>query len=241
MSLTTFDLEAFNARLRGAPPEAILEAALDLEPTGLRLACSLGLEDMVLLHLVRTAGLPIDAFVLDTGRLHPETYALLAQAQDRYAPLKVHFPDAEAVEAYVNTEGLEAFRRSLELRKACCAIRKVEPLRRALRGARGWITGLRRDQSPTRGDLGAFELDWAHGGILKVNPLLDWTLADTWAYVNTHGVPVNPLHAQGYPSIGCAPCTRAIQPGEDPRAGRWWWESPEHKECGLHPARRTHP
>lgn len=235
--LTTFDLDALNTKLEGAPPATILEAALDLEPRGLRLACSLGLEDMALLHLVRTAGYPLDAFVLDTGRLHPETYTLLAEAQARYAPLQVHFPEAAAVEAYVNTEGLDAFRRSLELRKACCAIRKVEPLQRALRGASGWITGLRRDQSPTRTDLGAFELDWAHGGILKVNPLVDWTLDDTWAYVRAHDVPVNPLHEQGYPSLGCAPCTRAIAPGEDPRAGRWWWETPEHKECGLHPAK----
>lgn len=234
MSLTTFDLDALNAKLRGAPPEAILEAALELEPEGLRLACSLGLEDMALLHLIRSKGLPIDAFVLDTGRLHPETYALLAEAQARYAPLKVYFPQAEAVEAYVNAEGLDAFRHSLALRKACCAIRKVEPLARALKGARGWITGLRRDQSPTRQDLGAFELDWSQGGLLKVNPLLDWTLDDTWAYVRAHDIPINALHAQGFPSIGCAPCTRAIQPGEDPRAGRWWWEKPEHKECGLH-------
>ena len=239
MSPTTFDLDALNAKLRGAPPETILEAALDLEPTGLRLACSLGLEDMALLHMIRTAGLSIDAFVLDTGRLHPETYTLLAEAQSRYAPVAVYFPQAEAVEAFVNAEGVDAFRRSLDLRKACCALRKVEPLGRALKGARGWITGLRRDQNPTRRDLGAFELDWSQGGLLKVNPLLAWSLEETWAYVNAHDVPVNPLHAQGFPSLGCAPCTRAVAHGEDPRAGRWWWEQPEHKECGLHPAKAT--
>lgn len=232
--MNAFDLEALNTRLIGAPPEGILQEALRLHPQGLRLACSLGLEDMALLHLIRLARLPIDAFVLDTGRLHPETTELLALAQQTYAPLTVYFPDASAVEAYVNSEGLDAFRRSLELRKACCAIRKVEPLQRALRGASGWITGLRRDQSPTRSLAAAFELDWANGGILKVNPLIDWTLEDTWAYVKAHGIPVNPLHAQGFPSIGCAPCTRAIASGEDPRAGRWWWEAPEHKECGLH-------
>ncbi len=237
--MNSFELDALNRRLAGAPPEAILQEALRLQPEGLRLACSLGLEDMALLHLIRAARLPIAAFVLDTGRLHPETHELLALAQDCYAPLKVYFPEAAAVEAYVNTEGLDAFRRGLELRKACCAIRKVEPLQRALRGASGWITGLRRDQSPTRAGLGAFELDWAHGGIFKVNPLIDWTLEATWAYVKAHDVPVNPLHHSGFPSIGCAPCTRAIAPGEDPRAGRWWWESPEHKECGLHPAKAT--
>ncbi|HJV22972.1 MAG TPA: phosphoadenylyl-sulfate reductase [Holophagaceae bacterium] len=232
--MNSFELDALNARLAGAPAEALLREALRLHPKGLRLACSLGLEDMALLHLIRTARLPIDAFVLDTGRLHPETYTLLALAQEHYAPLQVFFPESAAVEAYVNAEGLDAFRRSLELRKACCAIRKVEPLQRALRGASGWITGLRRDQSPTRIRAAAFELDWANGGILKVNPLIDWTLEATWAYVKAHNVPVNPLHHAGFPSIGCAPCTRAIAPGEDPRAGRWWWESPEHKECGLH-------
>ncbi len=232
--MNAFELEALNARLAGAPPELILQEALRLQPEGLRLACSLGLEDMALLHLIRSADLPIDAFVLDTGRLHPETCELLALAQTRFAPLTVYFPEAAAVEAYVNAEGLDAFRRSLELRKACCAIRKVEPLQRALRGAKGWITGQRRDQSPTRTALGAFELDWANGGILKVNPLLHWSLEDTWDYVRAHDVPVNPLHHAGFPSIGCAPCTRAIAPGEDPRAGRWWWEAPEHKECGLH-------
>ncbi|HJW34021.1 MAG TPA: phosphoadenylyl-sulfate reductase [Holophagaceae bacterium] len=234
--MNSFEVEALNRRLAGAPPETILDEALHLHPEGLRFACSLGLEDMALLHLLRTARLPIKAFVLDTGRLHPETYGLLGLAQDRYAPLQVYFPETTAVEAYVNTEGLDAFRRSLELRKACCAIRKVEPLQRALHGASGWITGLRRDQSPTRTGLGAFELDWAHGGILKVNPLIDWTLEATWTYVKTHDVPVNPLHHAGFPSIGCAPCTRAIAPGEDPRAGRWWWEAPEQKECGLHKA-----
>ncbi len=234
--MNSFEVEALNARLAGAPPEVILQEALRHHPEGLRLACSLGLEDMALLHLIRQSNLPIGAFVLDTGRLHPETYDLLALAQDRYAPLHVFFPDALAVETYVNAEGLDAFRRSLELRKACCAIRKVEPLKRALGGASGWITGLRRDQSPTRSTAAAFELDWAHGGILKVNPLIDWTLDNTWTYLKAHDVPVNPLHHAGFPSIGCAPCTRAIAPGEDPRAGRWWWEAPEHKECGLHKA-----
>jgi phosphoadenosine phosphosulfate reductase len=138
------------------------------------------------------------------------------------------------VEGLERTKGLFSFRESVENRKECCAIRKVEPLGRALEGMKAWVTGLRREQSVTRSDLRVVEEDPAHGGILKINPLADWTLEDTWAYVRTHGVPYNRLHDQGYPSIGCAPCTRAVRPDEDSRAGRWWWEQPEHKECGLH-------
>lgn len=228
-----------NRRLEGASPEAILDAALERHPEGLAFACSLGLEDMALLHLLRSKDLPVRTFVLDTGRLHPETYALLALAQRRFGPLEVYFPEREAVEAYVNGHGLDAFFESLELRKACCAIRKVEPLRRALQGSSGWITGQRRAQSRTRTSLQPFEQDWAHGGLTKVNPLAHWSLDEVRGYVDRHGIPVNALHAHGYPSIGCAPCTRAVAPGEDERAGRWWWERPEHKECGLHAAQVT--
>lgn len=239
--MSAFALEELNSQWRGASPDTILSAALDLRPTGLTLACSLGMEDMALLHLVRSRGLPIRAFVLDTGRLHPETYTLLAEAQQRYGPLEVYAPEPEAVEGYVNRHGLDAFYHSLELRKACCALRKVEPLQRALRGASGWLTGQRRGQSATRVALQPFEEDWSHGGLLKVNPLAFWDFADVQRYVEHHRIPINPLHAQGFPSIGCAPCTRAVQPGEDERAGRWWWEAPEHKECGLHSAQKVHP
>jgi phosphoadenosine phosphosulfate reductase len=231
--------DALNRDLDGAGPEAVLDAALALHPEGLAFACSLGLEDMVLLHLIRSRGLPTRAFVLDTGRLHPETYALLATAQQDYGPVEVYFPEREAVEGYINAHGLDAFYEGLELRKACCAIRKVEPLRRALQGASGWITGQRRGQSTTRTELQPFEEDWAHGGLTKVNPLAFWSLDEVRAYLDRHAVPVNALHAQGFPSVGCAPCTRAIRPGEDERAGRWWWEEPEHKECGLHAAKVT--
>ena len=202
---------------------------------GAVMACSLGLEDVALVHMASLLPAPPRIFVLDTGRLHPETYGVLDALRRRYGlPIEIHFPEAPAVEGYVNLHGPDAFRESLELRRECCRIRKVEPLARALRGAPAWITGLRRGQGPTRADLAVFEPDPDHGGIVKVSPLLDWSLEDVKAYVEAHGIPHSPLHAKGYPSIGCAPCTRAVEEGEDERAGRWWWERAEHKECGLH-------
>lgn len=197
-------------------------------------ATSFGAEDMVLLDLVDRLGVEVDAFTLDTGRLHEETYALMAAARERYRTrVRVLFPDAAKVEAFVAANGVNAFRDSVELRKQCCAIRKLEPLARALAGKQLWITGLRREQSPTRSEVAVLEHD-AGNGLMKLNPLADWSAADVRAYVEAFSVPVNALHAQGFPSIGCAPCTRAIQPGEDERAGRWWWEQPLQKECGLH-------
>jgi phosphoadenosine phosphosulfate reductase len=145
-----------------------------------------------------------------------------------------HFPRRAEVESLERGKGLFSFRESLESRRACCRVRKVEPLARALAGLAGWVTGLRREQSATRSDLKPIEVDEAHGGILKINPVLSWGWDQVWAYVQDRGLPVNRLHRKGYPSIGCAPCTRAVEPGEHPRAGRWWWEDPEHKECGLH-------
>lgn len=220
--------------LEGADPQAILAATLDRWPAA-AMACSLGLEDVALVHMASQLPRPPRCFLLDTGRLNPETYDLLEALRARCGlPIEVYFPRAEAVEAYVNRHGPNAFRDSLALRLACCRIRKVEPLGRALRGADAWITGLRRAQGPTRADLPLAEPDPAHGGIPKVAPLRDWSLDQVRAYVRAQGLPYNPLHDQGYPSIGCAPCTRAVAPGEDERAGRWWWERPEHKECGLH-------
>ncbi|GAB3413295.1 phosphoadenylyl-sulfate reductase [Massilia agilis] len=197
-------------------------------------ASSLALEDMVLTDLILRAGLPIGIFSLDTGRLHPETLAVLDAAKATYGhEIAVYRPDPAAVDAYVSAKGLNAFYDSVELRRECCHIRKVEPLGRALAGKRAWITGQRRAQSATRADLAVQEDDPAHG-MVKFNPLADWSEEDVWKYIRTNNVPYNVLHDQGYPSIGCAPCTRAIQPGEDIRAGRWWWENPESKECGLH-------
>jgi phosphoadenosine phosphosulfate reductase len=198
------------------------------------LASSFGAEDMVLTDLIAKRSLPIAVFTLDTGRLPEETYDLIDRVRARYGiPIEVHYPDARALEDYVLENGLNAFYRDVELRQRCCAIRKTAPLSRALASRGAWITGLRRSQSITRADIAVEEFDTTHG-MPKFNPLVSWSEKDVWTYVREHEVPVNALHARGYPSIGCAPCTRAIQPGEDIRAGRWWWETPEHKECGLH-------
>lgn len=197
-------------------------------------ASSLAAEDMVVTDLILRRGLPIAIFSLETGRLHAETLAMLDRIRSHYGyEVTLYRPDPSAVEQWVGQYGLNAFYDSVERRKECCQIRKVEPLRRALEGKKAWITGQRRSQSSTRSDLQVQETD--HGnGLEKFNPLADWTEDDVWNYLRAHNVPFNPLHERGYPSIGCEPCTRAIQPGEDIRAGRWWWENPESKECGLH-------
>ncbi|MGZ3180837.1 MAG: phosphoadenylyl-sulfate reductase [Telluria sp.] len=197
-------------------------------------ASSLAAEDMVLTDLILKDGLPIGIFSLDTGRLHDETLAMLGAVMQHYGyDIAVYRPDPAAVDAYVAAHGLNGFYDGVEQRKACCHVRKVEPLGRALAGSTAWVTGQRRAQSTTRSDLAVEEFDAAHG-IAKFNPLAAWSEDDVWTYLRAHGVPTNALHDQGYPSIGCAPCTRAIQPGEDIRAGRWWWENPDSKECGLH-------
>ncbi|HTL97913.1 MAG TPA: phosphoadenylyl-sulfate reductase [Holophagaceae bacterium] len=236
-SFTALDVEALNHRFAEADAGSILDFALETFGPSLAFACSLGLEDAALMEIISRRAVKPRVFFLDTGRLHPETYDTLARLQERYGiAIETYFPEAAAVEAFVNARGPNAFYDSLELRKACCAIRKVEPLNRALKGAEAWITGLRREQAATRSGLGPFEVDGGHGGILKVNPLIGWSHGEVRAFVRDHGIPINPLHDAGYPSIGCAPCTRAVLPGEDIRAGRWWWEQPEHKECGLHTA-----
>lgn len=197
-------------------------------------ANSLGAEDMVLTDLIVKAGLPIEIFSLDTGRLPLETYDLIATVDRHYGlKLKLYFPQAEEVESYVRTHGINAFYESVTLRKACCYARKVEPLRRALAGKRAWITGMRAEQAATRGNLATREYDEGNG-LEKYNPLADWSEKEIWTYIKIHGVPYNALHDKFVPSIGCAPCTRPISPGEDIRSGRWWWENPESKECGLH-------
>ena len=197
-------------------------------------ASSLAAEDMVLTDLILRAKLPITIFTLETGRLHKETLGMLDRVREQYGyDIVPYKPEAAAVDAYVAAHGLNAFYDSVEMRKECCRIRKVEPLKRALAGNKAWITGQRRAQSTTRSELAVQEDDPAHG-MQKFNPLADWSEEDVWNYIRSNGVPYNPLHDKGYPSIGCEPCTRAIQPGEDIRAGRWWWENPESKECGLH-------
>jgi phosphoadenosine phosphosulfate reductase len=197
-------------------------------------ANSYGAEDMVLTDIINRAQLAISIFSLDTGRLPVETYALMGEVEKQYAikPI-VFFPKHQVVEDYVNTHGINAFYENTELRKACCHIRKVQPLQRALAGKQAWITGMRAEQATTRTSLPTREYDESNL-IEKYNPLSDWTEQEIWGYIRTFEVPYNALHDQFYPSIGCAPCTRAVAMGEDIRAGRWWWEDPTSKECGLH-------
>jgi len=196
-------------------------------------ACSFGAEDMVLLDAIAKNARKIEVFTLDTGRLPEETQALLETARDKYPiVIRTYFPDAHAIQSWVEQNGPNGFYKSVAQRQQCCHIRKVEPLRHALSGKKTWITGLRRDQSQNRQALQLEAWDDVNG-LTKINPLLEWTIDDVWAYIRTHAVPYNALHDRGYPSIGCAPCTRAVQPGEDIRAGRWWWEE-SSKECGLH-------
>lgn len=197
-------------------------------------ANSMGAEDMVLTDIILRESLAIEIFSLDTGRLPTQTYDLIAATELTYSTkLKIFFPQADAVQNYVRSNGINAFYESIELRKACCFMRKVEPLKRALLGKKAWITGMRAEQSTTRVDLPLREFD-AGNGLEKLNPLSDWTEQEVWAYIRMFNLPYNQLHDQFYPSIGCAPCTRAVAVGEDIRAGRWWWEDPLNKECGLH-------
>jgi len=214
------------------------QAALDYAPLTpgdaprVTLACSLGAEDMVLAHLINQLQLDIGIFVLDTGQLHPETLALLARLKaSSRAPVEVFAPVNESVVQFVSREGFDAMYKSIALRKACCQIRKLEPLGRALAGKAAWITGLRREQSGARAEVPLIDTSEPR---VKLNPLSHWTWGDVWFFIAENKVDYNPLHDQFYPSIGCAPCTRAISLGEDFRAGRWWWESEDLKECGLH-------
>lgn len=215
---------------------AVLLERIQDEFTPATLASSLGAEDMVLTDLVARHAPSISIFSLDTGRLNPETYELLAKVQQSYGDkvnIEVYYPQAQVIQQYVEANGINAFYDSVELRKQCCGIRKVEPLQRALAGKQAWITGMRRQQAVTRADMPVQEWDADHN-LHKFNPLADWTEKEVWQYIRDNGVPYNALHDQHYPSIGCAPCTRAIAVGEDVRAGRWWWEDEAGKECGLH-------
>ena len=216
----------------------ILRAGLRAADGPVALACSFSLEDVVVLHLLQQVAPDTTVFALDTGRLPEATYETAEAVRLGYGvTVRWFFPETTAVENLEREHGLFSFRDSVEARRQCCHIRKVEPLGRALSGLAGWVTGLRREQSPTRSALDAVEIDRGHGGIVKINPLAEWSWEDVCTYAERHHLPVHRLHAQGYPSIGCAPCTRAIAAGEPSRAGRWWWESPEHKECGLHGGR----
>lgn len=231
------DALRMSVAVKRAQAVELLHAAIELhkaQPGDITFANSFGAEDMVITDILLKEGLPIEIFSLDTGRLPAETYTLMGEVEKQYdTKLKVFFPDNNAVEQYVCTNGINAFYDSVEMRKACCGIRKVEPLKRALTGKKAWVTGMRAAQSTTRSDLPVRQFDEGNG-LEKYNPLSDWSEQEVWAYIRIHGVPYNALHDQFYPSIGCAPCTRAIAVGEDVRAGRWWWEDPTLKECGLH-------
>lgn len=218
------------------PAERIVQWSLEKFSPKLALACSFQAEESVLIDMMhRLVGSDFRIFTLDTGRLNQETYDCMDAIRNRYGVcVEVYFPDAMKVQDMVRAHGLNLFYNSVELRKLCCNVRKVEPLNRALKDLNAWMTGLRREQAVTRADARKVELDKDHGGILKINPLIDWSYDQVWDYIRKDKVPYNCLHDQSYPSIGCAPCTRAVKPGENLRAGRWWWENPETKECGLH-------
>jgi len=228
------DVEA--KRFEAWDAERILIWALDNFHPRLSLSCSFGApEGLVLLDMMHRIEPAARVFVLDTGRLPQATYDLMDRIRDRYDKrLEVVFPRAESVETMVREHGMNLFYESIDKRQLCCRVRKVEPLRRYLADVDAWVSGLRRDQNVTRSETAKVEVDLAHGGIIKVNPLADWQAEDVWHYVRQHGVPTNRLHREGYPSVGCDPCSRAIEAGDDPRAGRWWWEEAETKECGIH-------
>jgi phosphoadenosine phosphosulfate reductase len=232
--MTTETVSEILAELPDAPPEAVLAAAAARFPGRVAFASSLGLEDQVLTAMIAESGLDIPIFTLDTGRLFPETYDLIDRTAKRYGvTIHTYFPAAAEVEKMVDRDGVNLFRDSIEARKRCCEVRKILPLRRAQLELDAWVCGLRTGQGATRQEVEVAEWDNL-ADMVKINPLADWTEQAVRDYVNEHDVPYNPLHDQGFPSIGCAPCTRAVAEGEDARAGRWWWEAADHRECGLH-------
>lgn len=231
---TTYNIDQLNELWKGLTAEEILEKSLELFGEKVSFATSMGAEDQVITHMLAKISKSANIFTLDTGRVFPETYDLLHRTVNRYGlQIKSFYPDTTQVEEMVNSKGINLFYESIENRKLCCHVRKIVPLRRALTGMDAWITGLRREQSVTRTDLKIVEWDGGNG-LIKINPLLEWNEEQVWDFIKNNSIPYNKLHDQGFPSIGCQPCTRAIEKGEDLRAGRWWWELPESKECGLH-------
>lgn len=227
-------IRSLNERFEGCSPEEVIKWFVENYKGKIALSSSLGAEDQVLTDMVARIDKDVKIFTLDTGRLFYETYDLIEKTSLRYKiKLAVYFPNPSRVEAMVNKKGINLFYESVENRKECCHIRKIEPLKRAFADLDVWICGLRRDQSVTRHSNQLVEWDETNG-LIKLNPLIEWTEQQVWDYIKTNGVPYNVLHDKGFPSIGCQPCTRAVMPGEDVRAGRWWWENPESKECGLH-------
>lgn len=231
---TKADIEKWNAQFEGASPETLLQFFLETFGDKIALSSSLSIEDQVLTAMIVNIRKKARIFTLDTGRVFPETYQLIDKTNQTYGiNIEVYFPDHTQVENMVKEAGINLFYDSIEKRKRCCNVRKMEPLRRAFGELDAWVCGLRKEQSVTRQNIQRVEWDEANG-LVKINPLIDWSEEDTWNYIRKNHIPYNKLHDKGYPSIGCEPCTRAVKEGEDIRAGRWWWESPEHKECGLH-------
>lgn len=228
------EIEELNKQFDGKSPDEILAYFLPKYGKRIALASSLGLEDQVLTDLILKTDKQARIFTIDTGRLFPETYSLIDKTNMKYGiKIEVYFPKNEPVQQYVLENGINGFYESIEKRKQCCGVRKIEPLLRALSTLDVWICGLRQEQSVTRTGVQAVEWDEANK-LIKINPLVHWTEQQVWDYIKANRVPYNVLHDKGFPSIGCQPCTRAVADGEDIRAGRWWWENPEHKECGLH-------
>jgi phosphoadenosine phosphosulfate reductase len=227
-------IASLNRQLASGDANGLLSFFLNEYKGRIALSSSLGLEDQVLTEMVCSIDKSTKIFTLDTGRLFPETYDLIHRTNQKYGiQMQVYFPDASKVEEMVSSKGINLFYNSIEDRKTCCRIRKIEPLKRAFAGLEVWICGLRRDQSVTRSEMQPIEWDESNG-LIKLNPLIDWSEDQVRAYIKERKIPYNPLHDRDYPSIGCQPCTRAVMPGEDLRAGRWWWENPDTKECGLH-------
>ncbi len=227
-------IDQLNKVCKGKSAIEILNLTLETFRSKIALASSLGAEDQVLTHMIVQTDPSVRIFTLDTGRMFPESYEILERTNRVYnISIEVFFPEFKGVEKMVNEKGINLFYDSIENRKLCCSIRKVEPLRRAFSGLDAWICGLRREQSVTRFNVDAVEWDEGNG-LAKINPLVDWSEKQLWGYIKKHNIPYHSLHDKGFPSIGCQPCTRAVKPGEDLRAGRWWWEEPEKKECGLH-------
>lgn len=231
---TKEEIDSLNIRYADASAQELLQSFMSQYGARLALSSSLSIEDQTLTDMMLRIDPQAHIFTLDTGRLFPETYELIDRTNEYYkVKLKVYCPQTEALQQFVATEGINPFYESIEKRHACCEVRKLEPLRRAFRDLDVWVCGLRSAQSVTRSDMRLIEWDERHG-LLKINPLIHWTEQQVWDYIRENRVPYNRLHDKGFPSIGCEPCTRAVRRIDDVRAGRWWWESPDHRECGLH-------
>ncbi len=235
MKFSEEDVKNLNREFEQSSPEDILAWASANLGRSVALATSFQVQGMVLVDMFAKMDPEARIFTLDTGRLHSHTYDAMERTREKYGiNIEVLFPDRDEVEEMVTSRGVNLFYKSVENRRLCCQVRKTNPLNGFLKALDGWITSIRADQTEQRAESSKFEIDYMHGRMLKINPMLDWTTEQVWDYVRKNDVPYNKLHDMGYPSIGCAPCTRAVEEGEDPRAGRWWWEQGSDKECGIH-------